>query len=503
MLEGRILDYFVIAVYLFLVLALGFHLGRGQKTAQAFLLGDRSLPWLAVLGSIVATETSSVTFLSVPGLSFADNGSGFLFLQLSFGYILGRCLVVVLLLPQYFTGSLFTAYQVLERRFGGATKFTASGLFLLMRNLADGLRLYLTALVVQILLGWHIAVSILILALVTTVYTLYGGLRSVVWNDCLQLGVYLLGAFVSLAVIATYLAQALGLEGLAFTAGIAEIIRFGQDTGRFRFIELRFALTEPYTLWSGLLGGIFVSLATHGTDQLMVQRYLSARGLRDAGKALVLSGFVVTMQFAIFLFLGVALAAFYRVVYPEAMALRPDQALAYFVVHHLPPGVCGLVIAAVLAAAMSTLSSSLNSSASAAINDFYAAWRPSDSATGADLLWHSRVVTLLFALVQVAVALSGPYWTRSVIENVMAIATITSGVTLGIFLLGVLIPRAGQAAALCGLASGCLVVGLAVFYLKVSWPWYAMIGALAVLITGATIQAFGHKQTAPAPQLDS
>lgn len=498
MIEGRTLDYLVIALYLAVILVLGLRLGRGQKSAEAFLLGSRNLPWFAVLGSIVATETSSVTFLSVPGLSFAEGGSGFLFLQLTVGYIIGRCLVVVLLLPQYFAGSLFTAYQVLEQRFGGATKYLASALFLLMRNLADGLRLYLTALVLQVLLGWHIAWSILVVAMVTTVYTFYGGLRSVVWNDCLQLAIYLAGAIVALLLIAGALGAGAGEGLVALVAGLGEIVRFGQETGRFRLLNLQFSLVEPYTIWSGLIGGIFVALATHGTDQLMVQRYLAARTLRDAAKALVTSGVVVAAQFALFLFLGVSLAAYYHRMDPQAANLPPDQAFAHFVVHGLPPGLSGLVIAAVLAAAMSTLSSSLNASASAAINDFYAPWRFRHTADRPDLLWHSRIVTLFFAAIQVAVAVSGPYWTRSVIENVMAIATITSGVTLGIFLLGVLVPQANQRAALYGVVAGCVIDGVAVFSGAVSWPWYAMIGAVTVLVFGGLESLSTKRPSAPA-----
>ncbi len=276
----RLFDYTIIGLYLGGVIWLGVRLARGQNTGTAYLLGDRNLPWWAVLGSIIATETSSVTFLSIPGLSFASgqNASGLLFLQLTLGYILGRLVVVVLLLPRYFSGELFTAYEVLEKRFGGLTKLLASGLFLLMRNLADGLRLYLTALVVYNLLGWNIFWAILLLAGVTTLYTFYGGLRSVVWNDCLQLLMYLLGALVAIAVICWQLGQATEVRTDGLSSTVCGKLSFSVGKREGYEFSISSSLSLDLTrFWAGVLGGVFVALATHGTDQLMVQRYLSAR----------------------------------------------------------------------------------------------------------------------------------------------------------------------------------------------------------------------------------
>jgi len=474
-------DYAVLGCYLGIVVWFGLRLGRGQRTVTSYLLGDRNLPWLAVLGSIIATETSSVTFLSIPGLAFANGGPGFLFLQLTVGYILGRLLVVGLFLPSYFSGTLFTAYQVLEERFGGTVKSLASGLFLVMRNLADGLRLYLTAIVLEQFLGWDLAGAILLIAVATAVYTYYGGLRSVVWNDCLQLGVYLLGALITLFIIAGRIGIAAGNSQLPVAAGLGSILSYGYESQRFQFWDASVTWVRPYTIWAGIFGGTFIALATHGTDQLMVQRYLAARGLREASLALALSGPLVAAQFALFLFVGVALAAYCRF-FPAAVTVSsPDAALAYFVAHELPAGISGLVIAAVLAAAMSTLSSSLSASASAAVNDFCLKLYPGLQADPTRLLRLSRAITVIFACVQTGVAISGPYWTRTVVENVMAIATLTSGLTLGIFLLAVLCPRAGQRAALWGFSVGCIAELLAVWVFQVSWPWYAAVGALAVL----------------------
>ncbi len=483
------IDFLVLIGYLAITLGLGLWWGRGQRSMQTFLLGDRNMPWLALLASIVATETSSVTFLSIPGLSYAEGGAGFRFLQLTLGYILGRIVVTFVFLPLYMRGKLFTAYQVLDQRFGGRTKQAASLLFLVMRNLADGLRLYLTALILEQLLEVNLVWAILILAAVTTAYTLYGGLRSVVWNDCLQLAIYLLGAAAALGVILVKLSPASSGGLMAIGQGWEALYDFAKTTGKLQFFDLTFSLTRPYTLWSGLAGGVFVALATHGTDQLMVQRYLGARSFRDAAKALCWSGPVVAAQFGFFLWLGAALAAFYSRYPAEPPIARPDAALARFIIEELPPGLSGLVVAAVIAAAMSTLSSSLNASASAAMSDFYLARRarPSEAADPnreRQLLGLSRAFTGAFAACQIAVALSGPSWARAVVENVMAIATFTSGVILGVFFLGVLTTRVSEKAALVGLLAGLGVNGAIVWGTTISWPWYAVIGSVVTFALG-------------------
>ena len=311
----------------------------------------------------MATETSTATFLSVPGLAFDPKQGDLRFLQLAMGLIAGRLLIVVWLLPLYFRGQLFTAYQVLESRFGGATKQVASLIFLVTRNLGDGLRLFLTAVVLEKVAGWPLTACIVLIGSVTLVYTFFGGMRAVVWNDCLQLLVYLLGALVALVIVVERL-----------PAGWSELVAYGQAHDKFRVFDLRWSLQDPFTFWAGFVGGAFLTLGTHGTDQMMVQRYLAARSQSDAGRALALSGMVVFLQFALFLLLGVGLAAFYAGHPPQTEFATHDYVFASFIVDQMPRGLglIGLVLAAVFAAAMSTLSSSLNSSAAAAVNDLYA-----------------------------------------------------------------------------------------------------------------------------------
>ncbi len=480
------IDTAVLSAYLAGVVLFGIWMGRGQRDLAGYLLGGRNLPWWGVLLSIVATETSTVTFLSIPGLAFNPDGGSLVFLQLTIGYIIGRLVIVRLFLPSYFRGELFTAYEVLQRRFGGATKQAASLLFLVTRNLSDGLRLFLTALVLREVVGLSLSICIVAVGLATIVYTFVGGMRSVVWNDCIQFVVYIAGGALSLGVILVALGGGwTGLSELpaALSRGWSCLYDFAGERGKFRLIDLRANLTIPYTLWSGLFGGVFLALATHGTDQLMVQRYLSARSQKEAGRALALSGLVVCGQFALFLLIGVALAGFYHLFPPETSFAKTDQVFPRFIVDHLPIGVKGIVVAAVFSAAMSTLSSSLNASAAAAVNDFYTPWQK-ERPSAERLLRVSRGLTVAFGLVQIGVALVGQLLWKSAVESVMTIAGFASGVILGVFFLGILTRHVTQRGALVGLLGGLAVMTTVFFATDVTWPWYAVIGSAATLAIG-------------------
>jgi SSS family transporter len=466
-LEG--LDLAVLALYLVACVALGFWVGRGQRDMSDYMVGGRDLPWWAVLGSIVATETSTVTFLSVPGFSY---GRDLTFLQLPLGYLIGRLIVVVLFLPHFFRGKLFSAYEVLSRRFGGAVRQVAAVLFLVMRTLADGLRLYLTAIVVAKVTGLDISASVLAVGLTTIVYTLFGGIKSVVWTDCLQFVVYIAGALIAGWLI---------LEKLP--GGWNEYLSFANAHQKFRLIDTSLDLTRPYTLWAGIVGGTFLALATHGADQLMVQRYLCARSQRDASRALVVSGFVVFAQFALFLLIGIGLASYYSRYPPAGPFQSNDQVFAAFVVDQLPAGVVGLTLAAIFAAAMSTLSSSLNSSASALLNDLYLPITRRELTPGRQL-WLGRGLSALFGAAQIAVGIAGQRLSRSVVESVLSIAGFTTGVILGIFFLGILSRRASRRGALIGLVAGLALITSVAFGTKLAWPWYSVVGSLATFLSG-------------------
>jgi len=474
------LDGAIVIIYLLAVLAFGLWVGRGQKTSADYFLGGRSMPWGVLLLSIVATETSTVTFLSLPGIPAAINGN-LTFLQIAFGYIVGRFLIIYVLLPIYFRSETFTAYEVLERRFGKLSRRLTSVLFLFTRNLSDALRLFLTALVLQIVLGLDLAISVILLGLITIIYTLVGGAKSVIWNDSIQFVIYMLGAGAAFAII---VANTPG--------GVTEIMQFATETDKLRMFDFDFSLTKPsMTFWAGLAGGAFLTAATHGTDQLMVQRYLSARNQRDASLSLAVSGFIVFLQFAVFLLIGIALAAFFtQVSEPNPLGSgRGDQLFAFFIVNYMPVGLAGLTLAAIFAAAMSTLSSSLNSSATALINDI---WLPM---TKREVSQHhqlraGRVATALFGGLQVAIALAvgAIGTTESTVFNVLKIAGFASGPVLGLFLLAVFAERVKEPAALMGFVVGVAALSAIAVGTDLYWPWYAAVGSLLTFVAASLIQ---------------
>jgi SSS family transporter len=469
------IDLAVIAAYVAGCTALGAWLGSRSQGLKGYFLGESNIPAWAVMISIVATETSIVTFLSVPGVAYDGD---FRFLQLAFGYLLGRVVVAAVLLPAYFRGEILTAYQLLQDRFGGPTRTTASLLFLVARSLGDGLRLFLASTVLEHLTGWRPEWAIVAVAAITVVYTFLGGMRAVIWTDVIQFSVYLLGAAVALSILAGKL-----------PGGWAELFRTARDAGKFRLLDFSPDLTRNYTFWAGLIGGMVLNTATHGADQLMVQRYLSARSRRQATTALVASGFIILAQFAFFLLIGVSLWVFYRQ-FPPAAGVgsagvgvnSSDQVFTYFIVHYLPTGILGLVIAAIFSAAMGTLAGSLNSSASTIVNDLY---RP---LTGRKdewhLVWVSRAMTVVWGVVLAAVAFGARLLEDNVVNNALAIAGLVSGILLGLFLLGILTRRVGQAAALAGVLAGAAAVLYAKFGTPLAWPWFALVGSSTVFAVG-------------------
>ncbi len=460
-----LLDLTVLVAYLVGVTAWGAWLGRGQRGGTDYFLGSRSLPWAAVMLSIVATETSTLTFLSVPGVSYVGT---LVFLQLTFGYFLGRVLVSLVFLPAYYRGELSTAYALLEARFGlGARRFT-SAVFMVTRLLADSVRLFATAIPLALITGWPYPVSIAVIGALTVVYTYFGGIRAVVWVDALQMGLYLLGAVVA----------AVALQILV-PGGWGEILGSAAEAGKLRVLDLTLDLRTPYTIWAGVMGGAVFTMASHGTDQLIVQRLLTCKSRGAAQKALVGSGAAVVAQFLVFLLVGVGLWHFY--------AGRPfgsnDEVFATFIVQQLPAGLTGLLIAGVFAAAMSSLSSSINSLASATAYDF---WAPLAGARHdeARILRAGKVFTLLWAalLIGGAVLFIPLSEGTSAVEVALGIAAVVYGGLLGAFLLGVATRRPGQGAAIAGMAAG--IVAVVALRDGVAWPWYVPLGATVTFAVG-------------------
>jgi len=481
------LDYLIVGGYLLLVATVGILSGGKQRSTSDYFLGRREIPWLAVCFAIVATETSTLTFISIPGLAFVTNLN---FLQVTFGYLIGRIVISVVLLPAYASGDLSTAYQLLGKRFGPTMQRASSGVFMITRLLADGVRLFATAIPLALLLsGWQqfaglptdqvYMVAILILAAITLVYTYTGGVRAVIWTDVLQLFLYIIGAVGSVIVIITALPEG----SILFPPDKLSVFNpgFGLSPGEF--------FGTAYTLPAGLLGGAFLSMASHGTDHIIVQRLLTVRTLRGSQKALIWSGIIVILQFTLFLLLGVLLYSFYGHVAGttsiEALGLsKPDELFPKFIIERIPSGLSGLIVAGLLAAAMSTLSGSVNSLASATINDFYLPLADRLRLRISDLLL-SRLVSLLWCFLLVTVAFFFiSYNSGFLVELALSIASVTYGGLLGVFLLGMLSTRPAERDALVGFAAGLVLMTVVFFTGNIAWTWYTLIGTATAFLAG-------------------
>jgi len=416
------LDLCIIVIYLTAVTGLGIRLSGRQTSPRDYFLGGKNLPWWAVCLSVVATETSTLTFISIPGLAYISNLG---FLQIALGYIIGRIFISFAFLPAYYRGELYTSYELLRIRFGPRMQSYASFVFQMTRLLADGVRLFATAIPLSIITGWNYPVCIIIIAIFTIIYTSIGGIRSVVWMDVLQTFTYIAGAIIAGIVILNRLPGGLsGVLQTATPAGKFHIFTLGLDKSPGEFFKMN------YTLFSGLIGGAFLSMASHGTDQLIVQRLLTCKNVRDSRKALITSGFLIFAQFALFLFLGIMLFVFYH-----GANMRPDEILVGFIIKELPRGLAGLIVAAIFAAAMSTLSSSLNSLASSSMFDiFIPSW--GKNITPKKQLVLSRLFTIFWGSVFIFGALLFKDKQNPVVELGLAIASFTYGGLLGTFFLG-------------------------------------------------------------------
>ena len=476
-----------IALYLAGINVLGAWLGRGQKDSKDYFLGGHAMPWWAVMASIVATETSALTFLSVPGDAYR---TGFRFLQLAFGYLVGRIAVSALLLPGYFQGEITTAYALLERRFGaGARRFT-SLIFMVTRVMAASVRLAVPAIPIALILGIPVWTAILILAAATALYTYMGGIKAVIWIDLIQVVVYVSGATMALWVLLNAFGGGFG--------GFEEILRRCNALGNpVRLISLSKNFAEPYTLFAGVIGGAVLAMASHGADQLIVQRLLACRGLRDAQKALIGSGVLVILQFCLFLAVGVSLFAFYggRTVGPGGFATS-DEIFPSFIVGHLPPFVSAYLIAGIFSAAMCSESSALNSLASALSLDIVAPLLGREHVEGRRGLILGRMLTLFWTLVLAGLAVGFSLLPQNVpaVQVALGLASVTAGGLLGAFLLALWARKARQADALVAIgasASFMLLLwlgskGWVPFALgrKIAWPWYSLLGSSITFFLG-------------------
>ena len=460
------LDLAIIALYLMGITLFGLRFRKRQRSLRDYFLAGRDIPWWAIALSIVAAETSTLTIISIPGLAYDTNLT---FLQVVMGYLVGRIVISFVLLPHYFRGDLYTAYELIERRFGRGLRSMTAGLFLLTRAAAEGVRVYAVSIVVSIALGTGEIASIAIITALTLIYTFEGGLAAVIWTDVVQTVIYVGGTLVGLTTILHLV-----------PGGWSAIHTAAAGAGKLQVFDFRANFWLPYTFWAGLIGGTAFITASHGTDQLIVQRLLAARGQKQSAVALLSSGVAILFQFALFLIVGVMLWAYYRV--PSAIFGKPDRIYPTFIVSQMPHGISGLLIAAILAAAMSNLSAALNSLSSSTIMDFVLRLRPeTDERTRMRL---SRLATFYWAMVLFGLAVLALQKVGRVVEVGLQIASVAYGALLGVFLLGVLTRRANQRGAMVGMLFG-FGVGLYLWQgTHVPWTWWVPLGTVVTFGIG-------------------
>jgi SSS family transporter len=490
------LDFIVILAYLVGITGLGIWVGRRQKDAKDYFVADRAIPWWAVMFSIVASETSALTFISIPGLAYmTDLG----FLEIAMGYLLGRVVVAKVLLPRYYEGNLVTAYALLEKRFGLATRRFTSIVFMVTRGMADSVRVFATAVPIALIIGpllprqYVMPVAVTVLGVLTIIYTIRGGMRAVVWTEIVQASVYVLGGLAAIIIV-----------GGLVNGGWGAITSAASAAGKLKIFTLDTGFDQPHRIFAGLIGGAFLSMASHGADQLIVQRLLSARSLKDAQMAIIGSGVAVIVQFALFLFLGIGLWSFYG----GKQFPTPDAIFPTFIVDHMPHGLIGLLLAAVLAATMSTHSGAINSLAAASTHDIYLPLS-GRSADDPHTLRIGRIFALIWGIVLTGGALLFPENQKTpVVVIALSIASFTYGALLGGFFLGIYWRRAIQRDAILGMSVGIVAMSLIVFAKQImaafpgmtglltpvstiAYPWFVLIGTTITLLAGI-LSSFTH-----------
>jgi len=485
------LDLAIVTVYLLAVTALGMHFRRKQSqgaqiggddrnaVTREYFLGGRTAPWWALAFSIVATETSTLTIIGTPAIAYGGNLT---FLQLIFGYLIGRVLIVLVLLPGYFRGDFFTAYALIEKRFGQRMRAVAASTFLITRAIAEGVRVSAIAIVLSVVLGTSEHLSVVIVIALTLLYTLEGGMKAVIWTDVAQLFIYLAGS------AATFFVLLHRVPG-----GWNEVVQVAAAHGhKLQVFDFSFDLAKKYTFWSGLIGGAFLTMATHGTDQTIVQRLLAARNERDSRRALLASGVIVLFQFTVFLLIGVLLFVFAQHTPLLSAGEATDRVLPLFLLREMPTGLAGLLLASIIAVAMSNVSGSLNSLAASSVLDFSALRRGNRKpADDAGFLRLSRRMTLFWGLVLMGFGLLtwGP-----VLEAGLTVAAFPFGSLLGLFLLGTLNRRSNATGALVGMFAGLITIICVWRLTSIAYTWYFLIGSATTFLVGSLVSLLSRQR---------
>ncbi len=471
-----LIDYVIFITYSLLILYFGTRFRKSQKTVNDYFLGGRNIPWLAVSLSIIATETSALTFIGVPAQSYRTD---LLFIQLSLGYLTSRIVLSYTFVRVFYRENVPTVYSFLGKRFGKIIQRYTGVLYFITRILASGVRLFAIALVLSVVADVPVPVSIMLIGIVAVFYTIIGGITAVIWTDVIQMIVLIAGGVVAFFFLLNNI-----------PGGWETIVRSAAEENKFRIFDFSYSLNSVYTFWSGLIGGFVFGMATHGTDQGIIQRLLACKSEKGAAKAISMSGVFVIPQFLLFLVIGVMLYVFYHGSFPVD---NTDKIFAFFIIQELPRGITGLIIAGVFSAAMSTLDSDINAMASTTLSDFFPE-KLKKQYSDKKLLNLSKLFTAFWGIILILVAFLAQGW-GSVLTAGLKVASFTAGGMLGIFSMGIFTRKANTAGCLAGSITGIAAVVFMNFATDIAWPWFALAGCAVTWIIGYPVSIITTKKT--------
>ena len=472
------LDLTIIAGYLLFTITIGIWYGRGEENLEDYFLGGRRVGWVAILLSIVATEASALTFIGTPAFAYNHNWT---YIQLLIGTIIARFIIAGVFIKQFYDYKVFTVYEYLSKRFGTGSKNWCSIVFLITRILASGVRLFGASIIVSVTTGLSPLTSIIIIATAAVLYTIIGGIKAVIWTDACQAIVFLGGGLIALLFILKDIPN--GWEG---------VMNITQGTSKFKFLDFSLNCKDAYTIWAGIIGSTFLTMATHGTDQDLVQRMLTARDYKRSRRALILSGFADIPIVILFLLIGSLLFAYFQTVPTPGLPEKADDIFPYYIIHHLPRGLIGLLVASVFAAAMSSIDSALNSLSTTWINDFYRPYIKKD-ASERHYLTMAKIFTALFGIFLIFIAFLSRD-TQQVLILGLKIGTFTYGALLGVFLLGFLTTRGNDVGNAISIVVSIISILLIELYTDIAWIWYVMIGTFITFSVGYLFSAKQNKE---------
>lgn len=459
------IDYIILISYFTGVLVLGSFFSKSQKSLKDFFMGSGNIPWWAAALSGIATVASAISYIGAVGLGYSTD---FSFLQYRLALPIAMVVICVIVLPFFYNLGLYSIYGYLEKRFNLTIRLIGSGLFIIFKCSFLAIGIYAPAIIISVLTGMDILLIVLLTGVLTTIYTLMGGMKAVIWTDVPQLIIMLGGIFVIIWI------GTAGVEG-----GFSEVLKVGEAHGKFNYFNFSPKLSDTYTIWSGIIGGTFLIISQFGTDQAEMQRFLTVGSLKKSNIALIVSVLFSSLLGFLIFYEGAVLFAFYE--QRGQTNIATNEVFIRFVIDELPVGVRGFLVAAIFAAAMSTISSVLNSLTTVFMSDFYNRFKETEGSVSL-----ARLVTVIIGLVSTILASLGGYL-GNVLEAATTIINFFGGALVGLFLLGMLNKRAGSKGALAGFILGFLAVLAAASWTNVSYMWYSAIGGTITFLTGSIV----------------